>query len=372
MYICRKTNSRYPLTDSRWRSDSGHLLDIEQTVQFDPEEPIGKPNSLWRYASSFPAIIRDHPVTLGEGMTPLITAEVNKRSILLKLDQLFPSGSYKDRGATTLISLAKALGVSQVVQDSSGNAGCAVAQYAAMAGIDCEIFVPASTSPAKLVQIAAYGAKVSKVPGSREDTATAAREAAEKHFYASHVWHPVFYQGTKTWAYELCEQLGWTVPDTVILPAGNGTLLLGAEIGFRELKESGVIPHVPKLVGIQASHCAPLYTAFHQGLSSVPELDTIPTLAEGIAIAMPLRGMQMVDVVTSTGGTFLAVEEEEITLALRDMLKQGIFLEPTSAAVIAGVAQYISSHASADESIASVVTGHGLKSSPKIGKMLGL
>ncbi|MEM7373621.1 MAG: threonine synthase [Bacteroidota bacterium] len=372
MYICQETGVRYPLDEIRWRSETGGLLDIEQHLRFDPTDLKEKPHSLWRYASTFPAIIRDHPVSLGEGMTPLIAVRLGGREVSVKLDQMFPSGSYKDRGATALISLARALGVSQVVQDSSGNAGCAVAQYAAMAGIACEIFVPASTSPAKLIQIASYGATVTKVPGSREDTARAARDAAERHFYASHVWHPFFYQGTKTFAYEVCEQMGWEAPDTVILPAGNGTLLLGAAIGFRELKQSGVIDKTPKLVGVQARNCAPLFEAYHQGLQTVPALETQQTLAEGIAIALPLRGMQMIAEVKETAGTFLAVEEEEITQALRDMLKQGIFLEPTSAAVIAGVSQYIAKHAEKDETIVSVVTGHGLKSSPKIGKMLHL
>ena len=153
-------------------------------------------------------------------MTPLEQVNIGGREILMKLDFLFPSGSYKDRGATVMISQALAMGVKQVVQDSSGNAGCAVAQYCARAGIGCEIFVPASTSPAKLVQIEAYGARLNLVPGSREDTAKAAMKAADHTYYASHVWNPFFFQGTKTFAYELCEQLGWKAPDTVILPAG--------------------------------------------------------------------------------------------------------------------------------------------------------
>ena len=370
MYKCRTTGETYPMEEIRWRSDAGHLLDVSIANSFDPEKPASLPYSLWRYADTFPEILQKNRVSLNEGMTPLISMKFSGQEVLLKLDQLFPSGSYKDRGATVLMSLARALGVSHVVQDSSGNAGCAIAQYAAMADIDCEIFVPASTSPAKLVQIAAYGASLTKVPGSREDTAAAAQSAAEHTFYASHVWHPVFYQGTKTFAYELCEQMGWQVPDTVILPAGNGTLLLGADIGFQELRQSGIISRLPKLVGVQAAHCRPLYEAFHQGLPTTPSIPTSPTIAEGIAIALPLRGPQMLEAVRNSEGMFLAVEETEIRLALMEMVKRGIFPEPTSAAVLAGVVQYISRYAEKDERIASVVTGHGLKASKKIGELM--
>lgn len=369
-FICRDTGDSYPLTEIRWQSDSKGLLDITSQLLFDPERVRALSPDLWRYRSSFPLDNKSIPVSFGEGMTPLKSVSIGGKDVLMKLDFLFPSGSYKDRGASVMITQAKALGVKRVVQDSSGNAGCAVAMYCALAGIECEIFVPADTSPSKLVQIAAYGAKLTLVPGSREDTAAAAMKAAAQTFYASHVWNPFFFQGTKTFAYEVCEQMGWKAPDSVVLPAGNGTLVLGVYIGFQELKSAGIISHVPKIIAIQAANCAPLYAPFHNGKSDFSAVKGSPTYAEGIAIAFPQRGTQMMEYIRATGGTILRVEENEIQQSLTDMCKKGYFIEPTSAAVVAGVEQYIRDHAQAGEKIVSVFTGHGLKSAQKIGKLL--
>lgn len=369
--VCRDTGDTYPLDDVRWRSESGGLLDIIFQPEFDPEVIARRPANLWRYRETLPIAPDAKLVSFGSGLTPMVPVQIGGRSVQMKLDYLFPSGSYKDRGAAILITQAKAIGVKKVVQDSSGNAGCAVAAYCAKAGLDCEIFVPADTSPGKLAQIALYGAQLNKVPGSREATAQAAMTAAETTFYASHVWNPFFFQGTKTFAYEICEQNGWQAPDTVILPAGNGTLILGAYIGFAELQAAGIIQQIPKLVGIQSALCAPLYEAWHQELDHIPVLETSPTLAEGIAIALPQRGMQMIEYVRKTGGTFLVVAEPEIKESLLEMCQQGFYIEPTSAAVVAGVRQYVDHHAAADEQIVSVFTGHGLKSTEKMLKLLG-
>ena len=161
---------------------------------------------------------------MGEGFTPLEEIELDGHRVLLKIDYLFPTGSYKDRGATVLISKVKELGIRKVVEDSSGNAGSAIAAYCAKAGIECEIYVPQATSPEKLVQIQAYGATLKRVEGSREKTAEVAMGAASKFYYASHCWNPFFLHGTKTFAFEIWEQMDGKVPDVLILPVGHGTL----------------------------------------------------------------------------------------------------------------------------------------------------
>ncbi len=362
----------YPLNATTWQDEKGGLLDLRFTPKFDPES-VDKSNfSLWRYRSALPFDASVSPVSMNEGLTPLVNVDLGAHRIQFKLDYLFPSGSYKDRGATVLMTLARQLGVSRVVQDSSGNAGCAIAHYAALAGIGCEIFVPADTSPAKLVQIRAMGAKINLIPGSREDTAQAAMKAAAQTFYASHVWQPYFFQGTKTFIYEVLEQRGWKAPDTVILPAGNGTLLLGTYLGLQELKASGVISKIPTIIGVQSAGCAPLHLAFQQSRSEPVHIDSSPTVAEGIAISVPRRGGQMLECVKESGGRFLAVDEEEIIEALRLMTGRGYFIEPTSAAVVAGVQQYLARYAAPDEDIVSVLTGHGLKSAEKINKLMNL
>jgi len=317
---------------------------------------------MWRFRRAIP--IRDDAniISMGEGYTPLITREIAGRSVHIKQEQLFSTGSYKDRGASVLISKAKELGVKRVVEDSSGNAGCAIAAYCAAADIECHIYVPADTSPAKLAQIAAYGAKLHLVPGSRSDTADAVMEAAETDYYASHSWNPFFFQGTKTFAYEIVEQLGGRAPDAIVLPVGNGTLLLGAAIGFAELKAAGLIDHVPRQIAVQAANCAPLAAKFIEQ----PVADPQPTIAEGIAIAQPIRGPQILETIDETGGRFVTVTEEKIVAAFKETARAGHYIEPTSAATIAGAARWIEDEQPPEDmTIVTVYTGHGLKAAGK-------
>jgi threonine synthase len=291
---------------------------------------------------------------------------LSAQKVLIKLDHVFPTGSYKDRGATVLISKAKELGIRAVVQDSSGNAGCAIASYAALAGMSCEIFVPASTSSAKLVQIRHAGATLHLVPGTREDTAAAARARAQEVYYASHCWNPFFLHGTKTFAFEVWEQLSWRGPGTVILPAGNGTLVLGAWLGFRELMQAGFLDRMPVIVAVQATACAPLAGAFlHPAIHALPSITAGTTMAEGIAIAEPVRWKGIVQAVRETGGVIETVGEEEIGTALRELGKMGLCVEPTAAAGIAGAKRYLAENDAAGP-VVTVVTGHGLKSPEKL------
>ena len=367
--ICHQTGESYPLDSPIWRSESGGILDIEFDGAFDPMEILTRPPGLWRYHEALPISNPEDRITLGEVLTPIVRLVDGKHTIETKLDYLFPSGSYKDRGATLLMSQARALGIESVVQDSSGNAGAAIATYAAVAGIECEIFVPDSTSPAKLDQMRACGATLTLVPGSREDTANAAFLAAKDRYYASHVWNPFFLQGTKTFAFEIAEQRGWILPDTLVLPAGNGTLLLGAWIGFVELKQMGIVNKIPKLIGVQAANCAPLVEAWRRSSAEPISVATSSTVAEGIAIAEPRRGAQMILAVKQSGGHMIEVEEEEIIDSLRWLCAKGLFVEPTSAAVMAGARQYVST-APADEEVLTVLTGHGLKAASKIQSLV--
>lgn len=365
---CQNCNEPQPHDAVAFKCDCGGLFDLDFTPSFDPKAIESRPPDLWRYREALP-VAPGHRVTLGEGMTPLLPVCCAGREVLIKAEQGSPTGSYKDRGAAVMIAKAKEMGVREVVEDSSGNAGASVAAYCACAGIGCSIFVPISTSPGKLAQIELYGAQLHKIPGSREDTAAAVLKAAQSSFYASHSYNPYFFHGTKTWAFEVVEQLGWSAPDTVVLPAGNGTLLLGAHLGFTELKAAGIIDRLPKLVAVQGAGCAPLYKAFEQGESDYTAITPTSTLAEGIAIAEPIRGSQIIAAVRETGGTFIAVHDHEITTALLSMGKQGHCIEPTSAATIAGLTHYLNK-AEKDECIVSVFTGHGLKAVGYIEKML--
>ncbi|MFP4180699.1 MAG: pyridoxal-phosphate dependent enzyme [Spirochaetaceae bacterium] len=371
--LCKK---EYSGDTTHWRCTCGGRFEIPSagTASGFTKESIERDSySLWRYGAHIP-VPPAYRITLGEGWTPLITRHFSGREVYIKLEHLFPSGSYKDRGAAVLLSKLKHLGIRRVVEDSSGNAGAAVAAYCAAAGIAADIYVPASNSPDKLAQIRSYGARLVPVKGSRGDTAKAALRAAESSYYASHVWNPYFFEGTKTFAYEVWEQLGFRAPDTVVLPAGNGTLLLGSLKGFKELKTSGLITKVPVHVAVQSASCAPLaeeapsaHSAPAPPLASPPAQK--PTIAEGIAIAQPLLLNEMREGLRASGGYAIRVEEDEIVETLGEAVESGLYIEPTAAAALAGLRTYAES-ADRKETIVGVVTGHGLKASGKIASLL--
>jgi len=369
--VCNDCGKQFSLNEKLWRCGCGGVLDIE----FEPDFPLDKikqrNKNMWRYREAIPIAKDADIISFDEGFTPLLNINFDGRSELIKQDHLFSTGSFKDRGASVLVSKIKELGIDEVVEDSSGNAGCAIAAYCARAGISCEIFVPNSIPPGKLAQIELYGAKLTKVPGSREDTARAVIQAIEEsqRYYASHSWNPFFFHGTKTFAYEVCEQLGWEAPDSIVLPVGNGTLLLGAYIGFSELLNADIIEKLPKIIGVQASNCPPLYKAYQENLETVPKIEAMDTIAEGIAIAEPIRGKQILKVIRKSNGEIIAVEDYEIVEALRKMCSQGFYIEPTAAATIAGLNKLLK-RINPDELVVSVLTGHGMKTTEKIQKIM--
>lgn len=363
---CRSCDRVYPMDDPRWRCSCGGLLDIRFRAQIDPERIARRKPTMWRYREALPIKDDANIVSFDEGMTPLVPVDLGAGELLLKLEQLFTTGSYKDRGAAVLVSKAKELGIGRIVEDSSGNAGCAIAAYAAKASIRCGILVPESTSPGKLAQILMYGAELTRVPGTREDTAGAAMAAAGTAYYASHSWNPFFFQGTKTFAYEVWEQMGFRAPDTLLLPTGNGTLLIGSYIGFGELRDAGLIDRIPRHVAVQAKSCAPLFEMFRDGLDSPPAVRGGETIAEGVAIAAPVRWAQIMEIVRRTGGEVVAADDREVEEALRLLGRKGLYVEPTSALPVAAFLSHPSLRAGA---VVAPLTGHGLKATEKMMKI---
>ena len=299
---------------------------------------------MWRYGRSIPPVESWKKTTLGEGMTPLVEIAAN---LLLKLDQVSPTGSFKDRGAVVLVSLAADLGASTVVTDSSGNAGKAVAAYAARAGLPAEIYVPSGTAETKTAAARASGAEVIVVDGDRSAAAAAARARVldSSAFYASHVYQPAFAHGVKTVAYEIWEQLDGTAPGTVIVPAGNGTLVQAMWLGFSDLSRSGRVSRLPRIVAVQAERCAPI--------AGLP-VSRSPTAAAGIAIANPPRLGQVRAALLASRGKVVTVPEEELEPAQADLAKMGIAVEITSAAVWAA---WKTGTAGADGPVVIVLTG---------------
>ena len=288
-------------------------------------------------------------VSLGEIQTPLLKRKLKHREFFLKLDYMHPTGSFKDRGAFSMINKLKELDIKEVVEDSSGNAGAAIAGYCAAAGIKCNIYLPEGTSAGKIKQISAYKANVVKVPGTRDDTAKAILKAAEKTYYASHVYNPLFFEGTKSLAHEIYAQMG--VPDYIVVPAGNGTMLLGVYIGFKEIGK------LPRIIAVQSQNCAPLVSKF----KGQPAAEMKPTVAEGIAIREPKRMDEMIAAVKESKGDFIAVDEESIIKAQEILGEMGIYIETTSGAAVAAAMQYFSESFDEKASIVVPLTGSGLK-----------
>jgi len=363
---CQACHKEYASSEPVWNCKCGGLLTLDFHARFPLDKILKRKPTIWRYREALPIEHDKHIISFDEGFTPLVQEEFAGKKVLLKQDHLFPSGSYKDRGASVLVSKIKELGVKKVVEDSSGNAGAAIAAYCAKANIACDIYVPEKTSAGKLLQIEQYGADLHKVPGTRADTAKAVWLAAKSTYYASHYWNPFFLHGTKTCVFEIVEQLGWNVPDAIILPVGNGTLLLGTFIGLKELQREKIIHGLPKIIGVQAENCAPLAHAWKNHCKTSPHPFIKETIAEGIAIANPVRVKDMLHAIKETNGDIMTVKEKEILDALHSTARKGYYIEPTSAVAIAGFKKYPMKQ---DEIVVLPLTGHGLKASETIMKI---
>jgi threonine synthase len=367
MLICSRCSTQFSTSIPICTCHCGAYLNLLTPSLFDPRALSKRAPTLWRYQEALGIEKPEHIVSLGEGFTPMIAGHAGGEPVQLKLDFLCPTGSYKDRGSTVMISKLREWGVRELVEDSSGNAGASIAAYAALAGIAAHIFVPASTSAGKTAQIEMYGARLVRVPGTREDTTLAAMRAATKVFYASHNWSPYFLAGMKTAAYEIAEQSEWTVPGWVFAPAGGGSLLAGLYLGFLEMKEAGLIASMPRLAAVQSAACDPIYRAWNEGLDAIPAVEKKPTAAEGISVAKPVRDRLILEAVRATNGVVLTVGEEDLWATMDELSHQGIYVEPTSAAAPAAVSHLRRKRIFQPQDRAVVMlTGSGLKATDKI------
>lgn len=365
MLRCERCGSTWPLDTRLWKCRCGGLFALDGVPPFAREHIEQSDPSLWRYAACLPPIESQYRVSLGEGYTPLVSAPHPRLRLYHKLEFLAPTSSFKDRGSTILASVLTGLGIEEVVEDSSGNAGASLAAYCARAGISADIYVPDYTSSGKLAQILVYGGNLTKVPGPRERSAEAVLRAADAgSYYASHYYNPFVLEGMKTVAYEIAEQLGWASPDNIVSPAGNGTLLLGIWRGFQRLLRAGAIASLPRIYAVQAQSCAPIFRAFRTGAEDVAPIEGTRTIAEGIAIAAPVRGREILAAIRESGGCVVTVTDEEVISARRQLASLGLYVEPTSATAQAAVAK-LAPHLQEGEITVVPLTGSGLKSHGK-------
>jgi len=353
-------------SEAEWRCICGGPFESKQEKRFDKKLIRGEERSVWRYVACLPDIPEMDLTSLGEGGTPLLQLERGEPNVLVKLEYVSPTGSFKDRGSTVLashaIGAAKRLGFKKAIEDSSGNAGASIAAYCARAGLQCEIFVPERVQVAKLAQIEAYGAKVRKIAGTRRALSDATEAEARSAFYASHIWNPYFTEGTKTMAYEIAESLGWKTPDVVFCPTSAGSLLIGLYKGFIHLVESDVIELVPKIVAVQALQVSPIYNEF-KGLSYSPP-ERLDTVADALISTEPTRKDEMLELLRRWNGDCEVTEDHEILESVKELARLGFYVEPSSATAYAAWKRW-KREGKIDKETKVVIplTGTGLKAS---------
>ncbi len=269
----------------------GGLFDFCHPFSFSAAHVDKHQPGIWRYAHTFGIAPGYKPVSLGEGNTPLIWADIFGRRIAFKCEDQNPTGSFKDRGSAVLATWLKLRGIREVVEDSSGNAGASIAAYAARVGIKARVYVPETATGPKRRQIEAYGAELVQVPGERKKASEAVRHAAEKgSIYASHAYLPFNLPGYATIAYELYEQLGNKMPGAVIMPAGQGGLLLGVARGMEALRIANCFQKsMTKIIAVQARGCAPLWERFYNRWVAIETAAGNSTIAEGVRVIDPIR-----------------------------------------------------------------------------------
>ncbi len=358
-YFCKSCAKVYPAEASVWRCECGSSLWCDFTASFFRKDIRQNDLTMWRYDKAYPIRRNEVTVTYSEGLTPLARVSWGCLDLLVKMDSLMPTGSFKDRGVVMVINVLRKQGVRRITEDSSGNAGASTAAYAALAGMECDLYVPEGASEGKLMQARLHGATVRVISGSRDAVALAAQQSGHGGVYAGHNWHPMFVQGTKSAAYEIWEQNGFRAPDAAVCSVGNGSTLVGLYLGFSELLASGEIARLPRLFGVQAENCNTIHRAFH-GLSL--DYEVKPTIAEGISLYRPSKVSEVARMARESGGDILSVSESDIKKALLEAGRKGLCIEPTSAAAFAGLEQLrAAGRILQRESVAVMVSGSGLK-----------
>jgi threonine synthase len=334
------------------------------------EAIAARPPDLWRYAEVLPGSA--DPVTLGEGMTPLLPMRFLGRSlgldtVLLKDEALNPTGSFKARGMATAVTMARSFGIRRIALPSAGNAGSAAAAYGALAGLAVALFLPEETPEPFRLEAAAYGATVHLVRGDIGACGRAMRERddAATWFDLSTLREPYRVEGKKTLGYELAEQLGWTLPDVIVYPTGGGTGLIGMWKAFEELVQLGLIApgRRPRMVSVQASGCAPIVRAFEAGAAQATPWEDARTYASGLRVPGPLGDTLILQALRESAGTAVAVSENEMAEGQLELARgEGIFACPEGGATLAAARKLVDSGFIAPSDVVVLFnTGTGLK-----------
>jgi len=361
---CLQCARVHAVTLTRYVCDCGGLLEARGAWWIEPSLLSGR--GVWRYSSMLPFPDAAPWVTLNEGATPLVPlSKEGGNKVAVKLEGANPTGSFKDRGMTLGLTWAKALGAKAVVCASTGNTSASAAAYAARAGLNCIVLLPeGKVAQGKVAQAVAHGARLVTVRGSFDDAmGMVSALAAKGDVYLVNSLNPLRLEGQKTLAFEVVEAMGWNVPDVMVFPVGNAGNVSAAWKALKELKALHMIDRLPRLVGVQAEGAAPIARAIAAGASEVTAVAKPETVATAIRIGDPVNATKAMAAFRESKGAVLTVTDDEILAAQRDLAaREGLFVEPSSAAPLAGWRKLAAQGAiAADESVVLVATGHGLK-----------
>ena len=339
-------------------------------VEYSSELTIAERNDMWRYMSRLP-ISDEKPISLGEGWTPLIDAErlarrIGVRRILLKDETRNPTGSFVDRGVS--VEITKIVGRNaSIVCPTLGDTGASIAAYSARAGVKSIIYAPRDTNVGKLYQMLLCGAEVRIVSSYEVAVEEALRHRRESRIFSE--TSPYYLEGLKTIAFEIAEQMGWTIPDAVIVPMGTGALISMIYKGFRELFELGIIREIPRLVGVQASAADIIVRMFEgekpRSLSG--------TLAVDLCVDRPSMGEIAVRSIRKSGGIAISVDDSDILEAIKLLAStEGIISSPSGAVAVAAIGRLLEEYLSSDETLVAIVTGSGMKTIDALSSLIPL
>jgi len=373
---CIRCRRKYDGSEVRYTCSCGGLLDVVyeySTIELT-KESLKAPVSVWKYRALLP-VDREQPITLQEGGTKLyrvdrIAENLGLKEVYVKHEGMNPTGSFKDRGMTVGVTKALELGMKTVACASTGNTSASLAVYGARAGILAVVLLPSGkVALGKLAQALMHGAKVLSIKGNFDDALKLVCQLCESEgFYLLNSVNPYRLEGQKTIAFEIADQLSWDTPDSVVLPVGNAGNISAIYKGFKELKELGFIPDIPRMIGIQAEGASPIVKAIKNNTSNITPEPKPETVATAIRIGNPVNAEKALVAIRESGGTAETVSDEEIIQAQRELaILEGIGVEPASASSIAGLKKLVEMGVvERDEKVVCITTGHLLKDSQHV------
>jgi len=347
------------------------------------EDLLSRPSTIWRYAELLPAYDANKIVSLGEGMTPVLSCprlagKMGLSNLFVKDESQLPTGSFKSRGMALAITMANHFGITSVALPTAGNAGGAAAAYAARAGMQCYVFMPQDTPMINQYEASAAGAHAFLVDGLINDCGRIVSDGKEPMgwFDLSTLKEPYRVEGKKTMGLELAEQFNWKLPDVIFYPTGGGTGLIGMWKAFNELRQMGWLDSatMPRMIAVQSTGCSPIVNAFNNGTKHATPVQNAQTIARGIRVPGAVGDFMILDAIRQSGGTAVAVDEAAITpWMLRATATEGISICPETGACFAAVEQCLADGTiSADENIVVFNTGASQKYAEAIACQLPL